>query len=501
MKKLVLGALFSVLVVLIFSGQAEAKKSYTVKNGDCLSVIGAELNVDWHKIAKINGIKPPYVIYPDQKLFIPEPDEYFDVKELGRNPFRGVGDYELGWKQFNLSADEIAELNEKIASDNFAWKSIRSGDVFNLGLEGNNILRIKPRMWIHGNDHHNEAARVYELATGTEIWIALKCGNPYLRKAKKEAPKKLVAKPKPEIELPKLEMADLTDNEKYFFWSGERIDSYASTGLVKGHGNRTRWNYADIALYPIAWDTKDFPGKHYLGVGYSYTNWYGHAGDGFKFKGRRELWKPLMYKIFNWESHYDWGAYAAIGRHRIKGHSKDELYKMAGKFRLAGPGIFSNWYNREAQGKKLFPETQVWGSILFVYDRDAKHFWSGNSINNTNDLENFDYLVDIGIRQFIYNKGWIRTYAEAEFLGELPKFKNLNLALGVSDKWKLLFADAGVQLNLSSGDEFFIADIGIDVGRMLGLGIEQYCASKVKRKLEVKYGEFTVDKTGAVVFK
>ena len=500
MKKLVLGALFSVLAVLIFSGQVRAESSYVVKKGDCLSIIGAKLNVNWNRIAKVNEIKSPFVIYSNQKLIIPEPDKYFDVEGLGRNQFKGVGDYKLGWKQFKLSAKEIAELNEKIASGDFAWKSIRSGDIFNLGLEGKNILRLKPRMWVHRKGH-NEAARVYELATGTEIWIALKCGNPYLRKAKKKAPEKLISKPQPEIELPKIEMADLTDNEKYYFWSGERIDSYASTGLVKGHGSRTRWNYADIALYLIAWDTKDFLGKQYLGVGYSYTNWYGHASDGFKFKGRRELWKPLMYKVFNWEDHYDWGAYAAIGRHRIKGHSKDGLYKMAGKFRLAGPGIFGNWYDREVQGKNWFPETQIWSSFLFVYDRDAKHSWSGNNISNTNDLENFDYLVDVGIRQFIYNKGWIRTYAEAEFLGELPKFKNLNLALGVSDKWKLLFADAGVQFDLGSGGEFFIADIGIDVGRTLKLGIEQYCVSKVERKLEVKYGEFTVDKTGAVVFK
>ena len=501
MKKLALGALFSILAVLIFSGQVKAENSYVVKRGDCLSIIGVKLDINWKKIAKTNEIKSPFVIYPNQKLIIPEPNEYFDVKGLGINPFEGVGDYNLAWKQFKLSTKEIVELNEKIASGGFEWKSIRSGDVFNLGLEGKNTLRLRPRMWIHRNDHHNEASRVYKLATGTEIWIPLKCGNPYLRKAKKKAPEKLIAKPQPEIELPELEMADLTDNEKYFFWSGERIDSYASTGLVKGRGSRTRWNYADVALYIIAWDTKDFLGKQYLGVGYSYTNWYGHASDGFKFKGRRELWKPLMYKVFNWEDHYDWGAYAAIGQHRIKGHSKDGLYKMSGKFRLAGPGIFGNYYDREAQGKKWFPETQVWSSILFVYDRDAEHSWNGNRINSVSNLENFDYLVDVGIRQFIYNKGWVRTYAEAEFLGELPKFKNFNLALGVSDKWKLLFADAGVQLNLGSGDEFFIVDIGVDVGRTLSLVIEQYCASKVERKLEIKYGQFTVDETGAVVFE
>lgn len=173
--------LMVIMAVLVFCGTALAN-FHIVKRGECLSVIGAKLNVKWRKIAEINGIKSPYIIYPDQRFIIPEPDEYFEVKELGHNPFRGVGDYELGWKQFNLSMDEITELNEKIVSGDFAWKSIRSGDVFDLGLEGKNILRLKPRMWVHRKGW-NGASRVYELATGTEIWIPLKCGNPYLKKA------------------------------------------------------------------------------------------------------------------------------------------------------------------------------------------------------------------------------------------------------------------------------------------------------------------------------
>ncbi|GGH83500.1 GH25 family lysozyme M1 (1,4-beta-N-acetylmuramidase) [Pullulanibacillus pueri] len=45
-----------------------ATKTYTVKKGDTLSGIGVDLEVDWHDIAKLNGIKAPYVIQPGQKL-------------------------------------------------------------------------------------------------------------------------------------------------------------------------------------------------------------------------------------------------------------------------------------------------------------------------------------------------------------------------------------------------------------------------------------------------
>lgn len=45
--------------------------TYTVKSGDCLSKIGANLGVNWKDIANLNGIVSPYTIYVGQKLIIP----------------------------------------------------------------------------------------------------------------------------------------------------------------------------------------------------------------------------------------------------------------------------------------------------------------------------------------------------------------------------------------------------------------------------------------------
>lgn len=46
--------------------------TYTVESGDSLSVIGANLDIDWHEIAELNGIKEPYTIYPGQELKLPD---------------------------------------------------------------------------------------------------------------------------------------------------------------------------------------------------------------------------------------------------------------------------------------------------------------------------------------------------------------------------------------------------------------------------------------------
>lgn len=46
--------------------------TYTVKSGDTLSSIGRNLGVPWPDIARANGIKTPYRIYPGDELTIPK---------------------------------------------------------------------------------------------------------------------------------------------------------------------------------------------------------------------------------------------------------------------------------------------------------------------------------------------------------------------------------------------------------------------------------------------
>jgi lysozyme len=48
--------------------QASKQSTYTVVSGDYLTKIGEKTGVAWTKIAELNGIKPPYTIYPNQVL-------------------------------------------------------------------------------------------------------------------------------------------------------------------------------------------------------------------------------------------------------------------------------------------------------------------------------------------------------------------------------------------------------------------------------------------------
>jgi nucleoid-associated protein YgaU len=52
-----------------------ASRTYTVQSGDCLMGIARNLLGDphrWREIADLNGIGPPYTIYPGKQLKLPE---------------------------------------------------------------------------------------------------------------------------------------------------------------------------------------------------------------------------------------------------------------------------------------------------------------------------------------------------------------------------------------------------------------------------------------------
>ncbi|GGE47534.1 hypothetical protein GCM10011391_27920 [Pullulanibacillus camelliae] len=87
--------------------------TYTVKAGDSLSVIGADLGVDWHEIAKLNNIKgPDYVIQTGQKLKLPGGAKKSKPRSNGGTYTVKSGDTlsEIG-ADLNVDWHDIASLN------------------------------------------------------------------------------------------------------------------------------------------------------------------------------------------------------------------------------------------------------------------------------------------------------------------------------------------------------------------------------------------------------
>ncbi|MEU0059082.1 peptidoglycan-binding protein [Streptomyces sp. NPDC006334] len=54
------------------SQPAPAPDTYVVRPGDSLAVIARRLDVAWQDLARVNGLRAPYTIYPGQTLHVPE---------------------------------------------------------------------------------------------------------------------------------------------------------------------------------------------------------------------------------------------------------------------------------------------------------------------------------------------------------------------------------------------------------------------------------------------
>lgn len=88
--------------------------TYTVVKGDCLSVIGSKLGVNWKDIANANGITSPYTIYVGQVLTIPGKSNQNSNSEASNDTTYTVksGDTLSG------IASKFGTTYQKIAADN-----------------------------------------------------------------------------------------------------------------------------------------------------------------------------------------------------------------------------------------------------------------------------------------------------------------------------------------------------------------------------------------------
>lgn len=97
----------------------ESVTSYTVKTGDCLSVIGKRLGVSWLDIANRNGIHSPYTIFTGQVLTVTSGSQltnrsqYYTVRT--GDTLSGIA------SQYNTNYQTLANLNG-IANPNLIYK-------------------------------------------------------------------------------------------------------------------------------------------------------------------------------------------------------------------------------------------------------------------------------------------------------------------------------------------------------------------------------------------
>ena len=535
-------ALLAVLVVLavLISGAANAR-TYEVKKGDKLCIIASKNNVSVTDIMRVNPLiknadhikigwtieipdsstekklvkkisaaaSPAKKIVANKKVATgtkENPSPYTDDK-VNTDPWRGSGVEGLNLLGNNIPEGaniSFAFLGEEILPPGALIQMVSGKN--KVGWYNVNLSPDKAKVRKLGiNIDGERAGFVYQKPECANWlnWSKIPIEEPSIpeRGIEEEPP---VSSVEPSVETKKPLV--LTEKEKFSSWSGIRpeldLDMFAGAGLTHDAVSDTSFWTVDTTLYFLSRDWFGKKGKDQLGVGYIYSASDFRLDDpNFTSHAYRELWKLPSLKSSDYENHREFGLSFLLGEEVTSGHD-DEGYKSHGEYEMEGIGGFAKFFDRRAKGEKWFNETQLNFSVLKVIDRDVEHSWRGTPIADTSEMEDFDWAIGAGVRQYIYDFEYLRTFAGLSYAAELPSFyENISLTVGISDKHDIIFAEAGPGVSLMSGDLFTLADAGLDVVEGINFAITKYRESKVRKTIKDKYGDFIVDEeNGAVVF-
>ena len=85
---LIIGGIILLLIIFLLVRRIKKKRKgknlekYTVSEKENIEDIAQKFDISWGKLAKINKLKPPYILNPNQEIFVPKKEE-IKVKEKG----------------------------------------------------------------------------------------------------------------------------------------------------------------------------------------------------------------------------------------------------------------------------------------------------------------------------------------------------------------------------------------------------------------------------------
>ncbi|HDZ85693.1 MAG TPA: LysM domain-containing protein, partial [Candidatus Moranbacteria bacterium] len=265
----VIGLLAVMLVmVLAFSGTAEATKIHVVKKGEYLSRIAPIYNLSgWKELYSANKdrIKNPDLIYPGQKLVVPDENTEFSFENPGGDKYTGTLEEALDLLDY---PEEVSKLFiEKINEDSSdGHHEISKGDRLAMVFGKNKIRRNTVANW--KDETVKLASRKYVVIiedTEYTLLYPFICGNWSRLPDKKIAvtppppPKKTAREPEPKIVLEQVE------TEEPITRKCPRVEHEPIAGAgIWGNGiGRGKFAYAEY----MAWLKKRCDSEYSFGLG------------------------------------------------------------------------------------------------------------------------------------------------------------------------------------------------------------------------------------------
>jgi hypothetical protein len=388
------------------------------------------------------------------------------------NPFRG--DSRKAIMQHGFSAAEADEIWEKVQNEDGKLITIRNGDILPSVSFGRNQL------WTGGvlvawENMESTLAVQYCTASGRCIIRIVDCLNWALPPIRGQVPVEPPAEAPPEeIPPPPVEKKEKT------LW---RYDYDAFVGI---HANKDTHQhgysvsgFADAAFYPLVVQTGN--GQTEFGIAGKYAGWGGEAEDRYDYDGHKIL-GGLRVKDIRYDR-WDAGLSYYAGVLNEKGGRGD--YRQSRSFGVHGPELYLNHYAREMQGKKWFPETQVYAGALLPFSDEVHHTWQGKRIKDVSEIDDLDYVFNAGLTAYLYQGKYVRPYISANYTLEAPRLaEGLGVFAGIQDVKKQFRVGAGVDFNLLNGGAAPGLEASWDIARTAKLGRDHYRTQKAYRSIK-----------------
>ncbi len=401
------------LLFLLPSVNSEAAEYYRVQKGDCLSAIGVNLGIKWQKIARINNIQSPYVIYPEQKLSLQaetneksEQKEWRPYRRVGANPYQNTWQWAL--ENFNLPENIKKKIRQNIQKDKFSWFDLAGQKIQQMVSGKNQILNRLICQW---DKTHLYAAKDYG-CDGYHYIFILKCGNwawwQEDIKAKVKEVRKMESKPAKSKKLPPVPVFEPVEEREKVKFENE-FDLYLGGGIYDSvHFSRTdgRYGWAKGRWRPIKLNLSKgmdlglgFFGFGALGSGrdtdynYDWDQW--NLGLTAKLTGK------------SWDADFDYGL---LGRLINKGDIGLYQSKQVDSLDLRYFSAHLNLYGRRDRGEKWFPKTELNFEGRWPRNLSHEHSWDGRYLEpNPYDNRNLELMLTQGIYDFEFGDNMMLT--------------------------------------------------------------------------------------------
>lgn len=401
MKRIVVIVSAAIVFILLLSFSAIAaetagKEEYIVEKGDSLWKISRLAGVNWLEIARVNKIKKPFIIYPEQKLVIPPWIwENHGADAYGRkNPIDAINSFK------RLPEKIKRRFIDRIEKGKWKWSHLSFGDKRKEMVCGHasGVMGSHSGVIVGGKAARREATRQYVV-----LWQGVKyvlddpliCHNWTWGIEKKPILSKFLVAPvfKAPSEFPSVPIFRESKKEEILVLN--EFDLYMGGGTYESvHYDAHGYYFWGKARYrPFEFSIKDDLDLR-LGI-FAFGGLGAGNDEGYGYHWKKWVVGPTAKLIGNhWDADFD----AGIGKLCNKGGA--DLYKskqIDDIFLLSAHG---NFYSRRDKKEKWFPKTELNLEATLPYSEEHRHSWDEQSLKpDASD----NRAVELFLTQWVYD--------------------------------------------------------------------------------------------------